>query len=281
MIQTLIPAYRPTINAQPLSSASIASREANSVVVEPAVVTAVNEQAERKPSPATDTPSPTYEDPRKSTLANEQSAEDKKRELIEQMDIQQLSARDREVRAHERAHAAVGGQYASAPTYQYERGPDGINYAVAGEVSISTGAVAGNPQATIEKAQVIRRAALAPAEPSPQDRQVAAEATKMELDARAQLSLLQQQTRQEQLESIKEQSAAADEGVGDKPQTSTIEATQTTVSTSNNDDDRASLENLSEIRSANDRITESFGQKIMSINTLQDPPTGLLIDEIA
>jgi hypothetical protein len=118
-----------------------------------------------------------------------------KKEQIQQQEIQELSARDREVRNHERAHAAVGGQYAGAPRYQYERGPDGVNYAVAGEVPISTGAISGNPQATIEKAQVIRRAALAPAEPSPQDRRIAAEATQMESQARVELAELQREKR--------------------------------------------------------------------------------------
>jgi len=112
-------------------------------------------------------------------------------ERAEQQTIQKLSTLDREVRNHERAHAAVGGQYAGAPRYQYERGPDGVNYAVAGEVSISTGAISGDPQMTIEKAQIIRRAALAPAEPSSQDRKVAAEASQMEAQARVELLAMQ------------------------------------------------------------------------------------------
>ena len=126
---------------------------------------------------------------------------------IEQQQIQALAARDREVRNHERAHAAVGGQYAGAPRYQYERGPDGINYAVAGEVSISTGSISSDPQATIEKAQVIRRAALAPAEPSAQDRKVAAEAMQMEAEARIELADLVRQERLAEQEALSEQRA--------------------------------------------------------------------------
>ncbi|MEO0443815.1 MAG: putative metalloprotease CJM1_0395 family protein [Pseudomonadota bacterium] len=126
---------------------------------------------------------------------NQKNRAEQRQEQIEQQQIQQLSARDREVRNHEQAHAAAGGQYAGAPRYQYERGPDGVNYAVAGEVSISTSPVSGDPQATIQKAQVIRRAALAPAEPSPQDRAVAAEATQMEAQARVALAEQQRQQR--------------------------------------------------------------------------------------
>lgn len=115
------------------------------------------------------------------------SALQQQQEAADQALLTQLRARDREVRLHEAAHAAVGGRYASAPTFQYDRGPDGRNYAVGGEVSISTSPVPGNPQATIEKARTIRAAALAPAEPSAQDRRVAAEAAQLELDARAEL----------------------------------------------------------------------------------------------
>lgn len=105
----------------------------------------------------------------------------------EQEEIRELAARDREVRSHEQAHAAVGGRYAGSPVYEFVRGPDGVSYAVGGEVSISTSPVAGDPEATIAKAQQIRRAANAPAEPSAQDRRVAAEAALMEAEARAEL----------------------------------------------------------------------------------------------
>ena len=105
----------------------------------------------------------------------------------EQQQVRELSARDREVRAHEQAHANVGGRYAGSPTYSFQRGPDGKQYAVGGEVSIDVSPIAGDPQATIEKAAIVRRAALAPAQPSAQDRAVAAEATAIEQQARAEL----------------------------------------------------------------------------------------------
>ncbi|NNC54374.1 MAG: hypothetical protein HKO07_01490 [Pseudomonadales bacterium] len=105
----------------------------------------------------------------------------------EKRELAKLAARDREVRAHEAAHASVGGVYAGAPSYTYQRGPDGRNYAVGGEVSIDASPVAGDPQATIIKAQIVRRAALAPAEPSLQDRAVASEAMAMEQNARREL----------------------------------------------------------------------------------------------
>lgn len=93
----------------------------------------------------------------------------------EAQDVAQLEARDKEVRIHEQAHAAVGGQYASAPRYEYTTGPDNKRYVTDGEVSIDV-SKAATPAQTIEKMQLVQRAALAPAEPSAQDRKVAAEA---------------------------------------------------------------------------------------------------------
>lgn len=123
----------------------------------------------------------------------QQDAQEQRQLELEQRQIQQLAERDREVRAHEQAHQAVGGQYAGAMTFSYERGPDGQNYAVGGEVSISTGKVPNDPQATLDKAETIRRAALAPAEPSSQDRRVAAEAIQMSVEARAEIQQQQQE----------------------------------------------------------------------------------------
>lgn len=102
--------------------------------------------------------------------------------------VDELKSRDQEVRVHEQAHAAVGGRYASAPSYEYERGPDGKSYAVGGEVQIDVSPVQGDPEATIQKMQVVRRAAMAPAEPSPADRAIAAEATNKATQARAELA---------------------------------------------------------------------------------------------
>lgn len=106
----------------------------------------------------------------------------------EQEQVEDLRARDREVRQHEQAHKAAAGQYAtSGPTYSFQQGPDGRRYAVGGEVGIDT-SEAQTPEATIRKMQQVRRAALAPAEPSAQDRRVAAAASQKATAARAELA---------------------------------------------------------------------------------------------
>ena len=104
----------------------------------------------------------------------------------EQRIVSELQAADTNVRAHEAAHMAAGGGLTSPASYTYERGPDNKMYAVAGEVGIST-SEGNTPQESLNKAQTIRRAALAPADPSPQDLKVAAQAASMEMSARAQI----------------------------------------------------------------------------------------------
>ncbi|MGQ7959746.1 putative metalloprotease CJM1_0395 family protein [Pseudomonas sp. SP16.1] len=122
-----------------------------------------------------------------------ESAPSAQQQRLEQLEIAELSQRDREVRAHEQAHAAVGGQYAGAPSYSFKRGPDGQRYAVSGEVSIDTAPVPNDPEATLRKMEVIQRAALAPAEPSAQDRRLAAQAQAQAVQARVELAELRRE----------------------------------------------------------------------------------------
>lgn len=109
--------------------------------------------------------------------------------------LEQLKARDREVKAHEQAHlSAAGGFATSGASFTFATGPDGVRYAIGGEVSIDTSAVPGDPEATLRKADMIRRAALAPAEPSSQDLKVASSASAMANKARIELIQQRQQS---------------------------------------------------------------------------------------
>ncbi|WKS85139.1 hypothetical protein NHU86_01135 [Aeromonas caviae] len=105
-----------------------------------------------------------------------------------------LVERDLEVRKHEQAHQAAGGEHAGSPTYQFSRGPDGKRYATGGEVVIDMGTIPGDPAATIAKMQQVRAAALAPDEPSSQDMSVARAASGKEAQARKDLMTLRQET---------------------------------------------------------------------------------------
>ncbi len=132
-----------------------------------------------------------------------------RQESAELQEIRALADRDREVRAHEQAHQAVGGQYAGSASYTYETGPNGVKYAVGGEVPIDISKVPDNPEATLQKADTVRRAALAPPEPSPQDRQVAAQAVQLALEARSEIQ--QKQREETQVEDTEESGNESDE----------------------------------------------------------------------
>ncbi len=132
---------------------------------------------------------------RSETVARDQTepgpARTQKNELSdeEKAQVQELKRIDREVRAHEQAHAAAGGGHVTGgPTYEYTTGPDGRLYAVAGEVGISTSPVSGDPEATIQKMRQVRAAAMAPGDPSAQDRSVAAQAAATEAQAQQELA---------------------------------------------------------------------------------------------
>lgn len=104
-----------------------------------------------------------------------------------QQEVQRLKAQEEKVKAHEAAHKAAGGQYAGAVSYTYRPGPDGRSYIVGGEVQIDI-SPGRTPQETIRKMAIVQRAALAPADPSGQDRAVAAQAAAMAAQAQQELA---------------------------------------------------------------------------------------------
>ena len=104
----------------------------------------------------------------------------------DQARVEQLKRRDAEVRAHEAAHAGAASALGGSPSFTYQQGPDGRSYAVDGEVQVQLQR-GSTPEETIRNAQTVRGAAMAPAQPSGQDRGVAAAAAAMEAEARAEM----------------------------------------------------------------------------------------------
>lgn len=149
----------------------------------------------------------------------QQRAQQAQQERQDQLEIRDLAARDREVRAHEAAHAAVGGQFAGAPSYTYTRGPNGVRYAVAGEVPISLPQDPNNPEVTLRNAEQVRRAALAPAEPSAQDRRIAAVASQVAQQAQERAAALEETDESEE-------PAETQEAAGEPRETRTAEAAE-------------------------------------------------------
>ena len=122
--------------------------------------------------------------------ASSQFANEQENELTraEKMLVSELKQIDQAVKRHEMAHVVAGGRYIlSGANYSYRTGPDGKRYVVGGEVSIDTAPVPGDPQETINKMRQVHRAALAPVDPSPQDRRVASTAMAISTKAMAEL----------------------------------------------------------------------------------------------
>ncbi|MCG9712265.1 hypothetical protein L1D29_05505 [Shewanella insulae] len=112
----------------------------------------------------------------------------------QEAELKDLSRRDAEVRAHEQAHASVGGTFARSPSFKYEQGSDGRRYAVDGEVAIDISTVPGDPLATLNKMKQVYAAAMAPVTPSMADIRVASEALRKMNTAKAELAKARQQS---------------------------------------------------------------------------------------
>ncbi|MDP6516301.1 MAG: putative metalloprotease CJM1_0395 family protein [Alphaproteobacteria bacterium] len=98
--------------------------------------------------------------------------------------IDQLRARDREVRAHELLHYRTGRPHTRAPEYWFVVGPKGRRYAITGVTLFDTTLDPGDREGAIRKLQALKRAALAPRNPSRIDLRVARDLTRLIGDLR-------------------------------------------------------------------------------------------------
>lgn len=117
-----------------------------------------------------------------------QTSDDPSNRLTEdqQRQVQELKRIDASVRQHESAHQAAGGPHAGGASFTFTRGPDGKNYATAGEVQVDVSAER-DPESTIRKMETVKAAALAPSDPSPQDLRVAQQADAAKMQAQQEL----------------------------------------------------------------------------------------------
>lgn len=131
--------------------------------------------------PSTSEPAAKEPKPGELTTPDGKSVEDPQVKQV----VAKLKQTEEKVKAHEAAHKAVGGNLASSASYSYTQGPDGRSYITGGEVQIDM-SPGKTPQETISKMQQVIRAALAPADPSGQDRAVAAQAASQMAQAQQQ-----------------------------------------------------------------------------------------------
>lgn len=125
-------------------------------------------------------------------------------------ELKRIQGKAEKVVSHEDAHAMVGGTLMlGGPTYQYELGPDGEVYESSGQSRIDMSPLVGNPQGTVFKMQHVKRAAMAPLNPSGADRVVASQADQIENQARKQLKNVAEKVVEQNLIGIGGESASA------------------------------------------------------------------------
>ncbi len=190
-----------------------------------------------------------------------------KAQLVEEQQIiSSLSSRDRVVRAHEQAHSSVGGSLAGAPSFTFTRGPNGVLYATAGEVSISTGtAGSSDPQVNIAKLEKVIRAALAPAQPSGQDLKVAASAS---ASLNALNSSVAAQKRDEALNKSSDGSSSSSSSSSSK-----LKSNESTNADSLTNNANSVQSNLSSLRDSN--FKQNLENRILksgALNVTEKPP---------
>jgi hypothetical protein len=105
--------------------------------------------------------------------------------------IAQFKLLDQTARADVDAQERAAGAYGGTVDYQYERGPDGTLYAVAGDVSLNVQPVPNNPAATLAAMQTITNAALSVVPPTAQDLLAVREAAQYTATAEAALHATQ------------------------------------------------------------------------------------------
>ncbi|MBQ7665239.1 MAG: hypothetical protein IJS42_00840 [Synergistaceae bacterium] len=120
--------------------------------------------------------------------AEKREASEKKDKAENEKDsqVRELENIQREVIAHEQAHKAAAGEFGGGISYTYTEGPDGKRYITGGEVPIKL-RQGSTPEETLRNMQQVQAAANAPADPSGQDRQVAAKAAAIASRARSEI----------------------------------------------------------------------------------------------
>jgi len=127
-----------------------------------------------------------------------------------QQQAKALKSRESEVKKHEAAHILAGTGVTSGLSYTYQQASDGSSYAIGGEVTVNM-QEGSTPEETIQKAQKMKAAALAPSNPSAQDQDLAVMAMKMEANARQERAEKQKEAQEKLKETAEKFQEVAEE----------------------------------------------------------------------
>lgn len=260
------------------SAPSVIQRETSSAVLPVQVVSVSTIGEEVAPAEETDS----IESSRIARAQTETEASTGEVDPSEAAMIRELAQRDREVRQHEMAHKSAAGSAAGAVSYDYQRGPDGRLYAVGGEVDIRLAPPSNDPREVQRYAEQILRAALAPAEPSGQDRQVAAQARAMLADAQAEISRTQSSESTQAVDTDTEESAETDSV---DTRTAEEEAERSTPQAEIERDLERSAEALAEFQRQMNEVNQRFAeinQRLAELGVLENiyQPGGVFSESV-
>lgn len=181
--------------------------------------------------------------------------------------LRELKRRDSEIRQHEQAHLAAAGSYArGGASYDYQTGPDGKRYAIGGKVDIDT-SPEDSPEKTIRKMRTVRRAALAPKDPSSQDRRIAAQASQQEMKAERKRLEEQLEERQRLRESSNPPSPEPRDAPDNAPNPANRNA-ESPVAASVADTDRPSASEAFQLTQADQSVPEAVEGAIKNANRI-------------
>ena len=189
--------------------------------------------------------------------------------------LRELKNRDKEVRSHEQAHMSRGGGHTGSASFTFQTGPDGERYAVGGEVPVDLSEIKDDPQATLEKMAQVQQAALAPAEPSGQDRQVAAKAGQIAARAMNELAEEKRAAREEILQAREIDAAKAKEEL-EKAKKEQKKADEQPDEKADNDELVSTAERFSEYNARTQRIN----QTLLELSMPHQPSVGQLLNQI-
>lgn len=151
--------------------------------VEPSGVISRTETAASFSEMAAATPGPAYR--------LELSGKSPEKETFVPADLLRMQDVDTSIRMHEAAHQRAGGGYTGGVSYVYQKGINHREYVSGGEVSIAV-PLGTSPEETLRNMRRVKQAALAPADPSPQDLRVALQAAAVMARMEGQLQAAQE-----------------------------------------------------------------------------------------
>ena len=108
----------------------------------------------------------------KQTLPSNINAPTSNNSKSHQFEVSELKEHESSIVSHVQAHISSGGTIVSLPSYVYTTSKSGIRFISSGDVTFKMFKITEHQSTQLDRAKTIEKAALAPINPTPQDRSV-------------------------------------------------------------------------------------------------------------